>query len=311
MLRAIALALTGLGSVVNGAAAPGIDVPAVDIVVRTILEAHGDGVVAGLWVGGQVGPAWYSWEPHAVRPTASAIKTSFLLELFDKYADTLDQPPPELDDVLADLHPAVAHFSAAQREEIRKGLAGASVRRLGGVMMGSVAASNLVYNAAANVVTALLGGPEALTRAVRARDAAFAPIAVRRYMLAPRDVSGDNEGTPAALAAVLQHLASGTLPGVEEKTITSLRQAVLTKDEYLGLGGTHHVKEGALDSDPLTRVHSGWWRTPGGSVVVYVVMTAQPGPGPRPRAEAGSRLAATAAKLTRLVLDAAANRTSP
>ncbi len=55
----------------------------------------------------------------------------------------------------------MAHLTPAQRAEIREGLKGASVRRIGGVMMGSLPASNIgVQRAAANITTALLGAPE-------------------------------------------------------------------------------------------------------------------------------------------------------
>jgi hypothetical protein len=72
--------------------------------------------------------------------------------------------------------------------------------------------------------------------------------------------------------------------------------------------GRHHVKEGALNSDPLVRVQSGWCEVPGGSTLVYVVVLSQPSPGKLPRDKAGERLEATARQLTKLVLDASAKR---
>jgi hypothetical protein len=280
-----------------------------DTRVQAELESHGDGVEAGIWVGALSGEPQFTHKADAIFPTASAIKTAFLIELFARYADALDQPPPGLDAVLADTHPAVAHFTAPQREEIRKGLTGVSVRKLGGIMMGSVRASNIVYNAAANVTTALLGGPEALTRAIRARDPSFAPIAARRYMLAPRNVTGDNEATPAALAAVLKCVATDRTSSPTPKgTLQAVSEAMLTPKDHIGIKGRHHVKEGALDSDPLVRVHSGWVERDDGTTLVYVVMLTQPSPGKLARDKAGERLEATTRRITKMVVDAVAKR---
>jgi hypothetical protein len=279
---------------------PAVDARKLDDQVRAILDEHADGIEAGLWLGGTKGDAWYSWKADEVRPTASAIKTAFLVELFARYADDLDRTPSGLDAILRDHHPAIAHFSPEGRDEVRKGLAGSSARRIGGIMMGTIPASNLVYNAAANVATALLGGPEGLTKAIRARDPAFAPIVVRRYMLADRKARGDNEATTASLAAVLRRVASGDLPGLRPDVVDAIRGAILVED-HPG-GGRHHYKTGELDSDPLTRVRTGWVETPRGEVVVYTVMTRQPSPGARPRTEAGERLAKTAGRLADAIL---------
>ncbi len=223
--RAAAIAGVGLAALAPAPSdGPPPDVRKLDDQVRAILAEHGDGVEAGLWVGGAKGDAWYAWKADEVRPTASAIKTAFLVELFARYAADLDRTPPGLDAILRDGHPAIAHFSAEGRDEVRKGLSGASVRRIGGIMMGSVPASNLVYNAAANVATALLGGPEGLTRAIHARDPAFAPIVVRRYMLADRKARGDNEATAASLAAVLRRVASGDLPGLRPDVVDAIQR---------------------------------------------------------------------------------------
>ncbi len=99
-------------------------------------------------------------------------------------------------------------------------------------------------------------------------------------MLADRKARGDNEATAASLAAVLQRVASGDIPGVRREVIDAIRGAVLVEDLP---GGRHHYKTGEIDSDPLTRVRTGWIETPWGEVVVYAVMTRQLTPGTRPR----------------------------
>jgi hypothetical protein len=254
-----------------------------------------------------VGPAHgsprFAIDPEVGRPSASAIKTAYLVALFARFAADLDATPPGLDDALSDDHPAMAPYSPAQRNEIRAALQGASVRTLGGVMMGSIDASNHVYNAAASASTALLGGPDALTAAIHAMDPAFAGIVARRYMLAPRDVTGDNEASAASLAAVLGRLASGTLPGVDAELSAAIRDAVVTREGAFGLQGRHFLKGGSLNSDPITRVKSGWWEAPELGPIVYVVMLAQPAPDPDAHAEASERLEAAASALSAMLLE--------
>lgn len=268
---------------------------------EALLKQHGDGAAASLWLGGVSGSPWFAVEADAVRPTASAIKTWFLVELFAAHSGKLNDPLPRADRVLQDdTHPAISHFSSAQRAEIRKELSGASIRRVGEIMTGKVPASNAVYNAAANLITAVLGGPEDLTRLIRARDPALT-VSVRRYMLRDRKDPGDNEATAAALAALYQRLASGTLEGIDQKTMDAIRAALLRrKDDQMG---SLYSKDGSLTSDPLTEVRAGWWETPQG-VMVYVVMAAQPGPGAKDndRQSSGERLEKTTNTLTEVLI---------
>ena len=125
-----------------------------------------------------------------------------------------------------DAHPAISHFTPEQRAEIRRELIGATVRRVGLVMMGTAPASNIVYNAAANVTTAVLGGPEALTALIRKRDAAFAAVSARRYMLRNRRERGDNEAPAIALAALYQRLAARRLAGIDAPTMDAMHEAL-------------------------------------------------------------------------------------
>ncbi len=270
--------------------------------VQEVLKEHGGPIQAGLWLGGRTGEAWYSQESGRPQPTASAIKTSFLIELFGRYAEALDQPPPGLAAILEDSHPAIAHFEPAARQEVRRELTGASVRKIGGVMMGSEPASNLVYNAAANVTTALLGGPDGLTKAIRNRDPSFQGISVRRYMLADRRAHGDNEASTEALAAVLQRLADGKVPGLDKATVEAIRKAILSADDPTFC--RHHYKHGDLSTDPITHVLSGWYDVPGSGPLVYVVMVAQSDPVNHSRKDAHQHLVATALRLQTLLLKA-------
>lgn len=201
-----------------------------------------------------------------------------------------------------DAHPAISHFAPEVQDEIRRELGSASVRRVGEIMIGKTPAPNAVYNAAANVVTAVLGGPERLTAAIHRRDAAFRTVHVRRYMLRDRTQPGDNEATATALAHLYRQLATHRLPGVDEPTVTAIRDVLWRPND--SPSGPHYAKFGRLRSDPLTEVRAGWQERPNGTVI-YVVMLAQTGPGGRDRQAASQTLSQTAQKLATALLEAA------
>jgi len=280
----------------------GLDVPALAAAVDATLGAHGEGVAASLWLGGADGDAWFARDVDTPRPTASAIKTFYLVELYARFAGALDRPLPGVDAALADdAHPAIGHFTPEQRAEVRRELTGATVRHVGLVMMGSAPASNIVYNAAANLVTVALGGPDALTAAIRRRDPAFATVAARRYMLRNRRERGDNEAAARALAVLYQRLASRRLAGIDAASMDAVHTTLRRQDDPAL--GRHYDKGGDLDSDPLTMVRAGWYGTAKGPLV-YVVMTMQPGPGPAGREASTSKLAKTADALAGTLVQA-------
>ena len=261
-----------------------------------LLKEHGEGVVASLWVGGASGNAWFELNADQPSATASAIKTFYLVELFASHRGRLDTPLPGADAVLEnDQHPAISHFSSEQRAEIRRGLGAASVRRVGEVMMGKAPVSNAVYNAAANLTTAVLGGPEFLTKLIRDRDPAFARVSVRRYMLRDRKDPGDNEAPAVAIAALYQRLAARALTGIDSETMRAIREAMIKED--IDNVGTRFSKSGSLSSDPLTEVRAGWWETARGPLI-FVVMLRQSIAGPTGAASSSQRLAKTVDTLT-------------
>ena len=253
------------------------------------------------------GAPLYTEAAEAPRPAASSIKTAYLVELFAARAEALDEPLPGAEGIVGDpQHPAVAHFDAETRAEIREHLARATARTVGRHLIRGDGVSNAVYNAAANLATAFLGGPRALTARIHERHPDFSGIEARRYMLAARNVTGDNEATAASLAAVLAAIATGTLPGVGAETHEALREVLFLAEEggetthekgsdEEGGGGArlHYFKGGSLNSDPITRVLSGYTRRPGdppGQALVYVFMAELPGPGDSDPAAAGTRL---------------------
>ena len=295
-LSVVALGTLAPASRAQDAAAPRFDKAAVSKDVGALLQEHGEGVVASLWVGGASGSAWFELNADQPSATASAIKTFYLVELFASHRGRLDTPLPGADAVLEnDEHPAISHFSSEQRAEIRRGLGAASVRRVGEVMMGKAPASNAVYNAAANLTTAVLGGPESLTKLIRGRDPAFARVSVRRYMLRDRKDPGDNEAPAAALAALYQRLATRALTGIDRETMRAIREAMIKED--IDNVGTRFSKSGNLNSDPATEVRAGWWETARGPLI-YVAMLRQPTAGPTGAASSSQRLGKTADALT-------------
>ncbi len=275
----------------------------VEAAIDEILKRNGHGATAAVWLGGIDGAAWVERTAFEIMPSASAIKTFFLVELFAAHGTDLDAPLPGADAVLADdAHPAISHFTADQKQDIRRTLGGKSTRKIGEIMMGSAPASNVAYNAAANLVTACLGGPAELTRRIQARDPAFSTVYVRRYMLRDRKTDGDNETTAAALASLYRMLAARKLPGIEANTADAIRNAIVRKGKPAD--GFEYVKTGALDSDPLIRVEAGWKEAPGNPrPVVFVVMLRQPRPGDgQSRAEAGKVLAENCSAIQRILL---------
>src|SRR5690606_12157447 len=119
---------------------------------------------------------------------------------------------------------------------------------------------------------------------------------VRRYMLADRKARGDNEATPAALAAILRRLADRSLPGVDVDTLEACRAVLETSDDPAR--GRRVFKNGSLDSPPVTRVVSGWYDRPDEPPVVYVVMLAQDDPSSSP-----AQLQQAAERLAKLAVD--------
>lgn len=283
-----------------------IDVAVLDVRINELLRVgHSDGMTASIWVGGVTGEPWYMRDASTVRAAASSIKTAYLVELFDTYAESLDESVSELAEIVSDeSHPAVAHFSADDLTEIRREVEEATVRRLGHMMIRGSDVSNVVYNASANMVTALLGGPGALTARIQRRDAAFSGLTVRRYMLAARDVTGDNEATASSLAAVLRRIASRRIAGMEPDTISAIWDILRVPNDDSTDGRVHYFKSGSLNSDPMVRIRSGFWHFPPDETTVYVVIVEQPEPGSLSRDQAGERLAEVSVSVTDAVLAA-------
>lgn len=199
--------------------------------------------------------------------------------MFATFADDLDAVDREdIGEIVNNgKHPAIAHFSTKRKKQIAEGLSGVSIRQLGSILIdyedqAGNKYSNAVYNAASNVAIALLGGPEAASMAIQNRHKDFADVNFRRYMLAKRNVTGDNTATPLSLATLF-HITVGRSPkGVKAQTAKEIA-SILHSVDYKN-GAKLYSKGGTLYSDPVTQVRSGHYRR-GKVRMNYAIMVKQ------------------------------------
>lgn len=221
----------------------------------------------------------FSLHPDEPLASASSIKTSILLELFVQHADELDVTRrSDIEKIVVDpTHPAIVHFPPPTQAAIANDLRDVSIRELGKIMIDSKfadgsACSNTSYNAAANVAIALLGGPHGTTRRLHDRHPLQGGLDVRRYMLADRNVTGDNTATPRGLATVFALTVNRQLPDVPPH-VTQATTSILHSKDYPD-GSQRYSKGGTLHTDPVTCVESGQFRR-GSSQLNYAIMVAQ------------------------------------
>ncbi len=295
------------------------DAATLDAEIATILAGYQSGIEVSVWVGGVEDEAWYERNADVWRASASAIKSAYMVELFDMVGRTADDAGLEMGldqrlDIVASVvndasHPAVVHFDDAQRAEIKSHLEFADTRQIARTMIRGDDVPNVVYNAAANVVTAALGGPERVTERLRARSPEWAAgLASRRYMLAARHVTGDNEATARGLAAVLRGIAAGNIPGIDPALYEPMREILRAGDDPEL--GRQYAKGGSLTSDPQVRINTGFWEK-GDDVIVYVVMLERLDPGELSREESYLQLDEGLLGVTAAVVAAAATALRP
>jgi len=247
--------------------------------VASLVRALPNETVIGIIVLDRRGRVVFQHNSELELPAASSVKSILLLELFATFADELDTT--DRDDikqiVTNSKHPAIAHFGAKSKKLIAEGLAGVSIKQLGSILIdyrdqAGTKYSNAVYNAASNVAIALLGGPEGTTAKIHNRHKSFQDVHFRRYMLADRNVSGDNTASPLALATLF-HVSVGKSPqGVKARTAKEVSK-ILHSVDYKN-GAKLYSKGGTLHSDPVTQVRSGQYRR-GKIRMNYAIMAKQ------------------------------------
>ena len=266
--------------------------PATPTGPEAVLDALGPDVRAAVWLSRAGQPPQLTIDVDRPMPCASSIKAAYLIEFFDAFADRLDEPMPGCRDVLARQdHPAVVHLGDDRRRTAARALGDASVRRIGEAMISGKDVDNATYNIAANVVTAHFGGPSGLTARLHARSPSWQGLEVRRYMLAARDVTGDNEVTARSLAAVHEMLANNTVPNADPRAVRAACEVLARADD--AAGRKVFFKGGSLNSAPVTRVRAGWREDEHGATVYAVLLAGNAD---------GAQLDAAARKIETLLL---------
>ena len=247
--------------------------------VASLLKALPDETEIGLVVLDRRGRVVFQHNSELELPAASSVKSILLLELFATFADELDTTDrSDIRKIVNDgNHPAIAHFSTKSKKLIAEGLSDVSIKQLGSILIDyedqeGNKYSNAVYNAASNVAIALLGGPEGASAAIQKRHDAFADVNFRRYMLADRNVTGDNTASPLALAKLF-HISVGKTPKGVKAKISKEVAAILHSVDYKN-GAKLYSKGGTLYSDPVTQVRSGQYRR-GKVRMNYAIMAKQ------------------------------------
>lgn len=211
--------------------------------------------------------ALFARDTDRPRAAASAIKTFIALDLIATY--DLDRVPRGVRSLLqTGGHPAFEGFSRRQLQDAADRLIGCSYRELASVMMGHADVRSGVYNAACNVILVKLGGPDAVTRRLRALDPAFADVDLNRYMLEWHG-DGDNRVTPRALVALYRGMAEGGLPGLDRRGVEELRELARERDTLAG--SRLYAKSGTLYPAPMVRVHAGYVEHDHGTVVFAIM----------------------------------------
>jgi hypothetical protein len=247
--------------------------------IDEILNEHGQGIEASVWIGDPIHGVWYERESNKVRPAASATKTAILVEFFARHHGKLDYPTGHPPALFTDPdHPALALFKPLKRQEITSALDGwITVRQLGQLMMGQRQAPNDVYNTAANIVIDDLGGPQAVTQEIHKRDPALNDMTVG-WFLPTSPKQHENEASARSLARLMCGLAARSVPGVDAGTIDGVRETMaMAGDPVMDW----YEKDGVWPSAPLTFVRTGWW-TLERRTTVFVVISVQPEAGRYP-----------------------------
>ena len=235
----------------------------IDQAVQQIIHSEFD-IDLGLavFVEGE-GPV-YSRDSDRLFPAASSMKSFVALDFLARYPDRLNKVPLDLSSLLIfGRHPAFFGFSKEEMDVVRGRLTGKTYLELAQIMMGHTNDSNMVYNAACNVLMVELGGPRAIQTHLAQLDSAFSGLDFNRYMY-QWNGDGDNRATPAALARLYSMLSRGDLPGLKDMQVSQLRSLLQREDRRFEKAGTLYPK-------PMARIHAGF-DDRGDRDLVYAVM---------------------------------------
>jgi len=195
-----------------------------------------------------------------VLPSASLIKAFILIVAYIEFSNFWNEIPEALDTILNPYEPAMASlrmFDVSTRFHIQEKLSGMTYRDLAISMMGSNQnqIGNSAYNASANILIYLLGGPAECTRKIRSISPDFGSVYVGRYMLESRSPDNDNSNSLSSLAAAYRMIATETLPGAYANDFQELRSCFQTFDY---MGNINYQKHGHLSTAPSLTAWAGW-----------------------------------------------------
>ena len=207
-------------------------------------------------------PLYGSLQSHSdeVWPSASIVKVFILITAYLEFRENWHETPNGLDEILntgGEVSPSMRMFDSSARAHVREQLMGMTYRDLAVSMMGSTQnqIGNSAYNAAANILIYLLGGPEECTRKVRAICLEFNSVYIGRYMLEDRTPFNDNSNSLTALAAACRMIATEALPGADSNDCQELKDCLQTFS-YMGFNG--YQKRGHLSTAPSLTAWVGW-----------------------------------------------------
>ncbi len=282
---------------------PHVDRRAIATACDEAEAAFDDRLQLAIWLGGPEGPSWYERGADRMLASASSIKVAYLAELFASMEGRLDEPLSGLDQIVADPeHPGIVHFAPDVRAEIARTMRGASVRAHGadddprrrrveqGLQRGRERHDRRARRTR---------GPDGATaREVRTGrgGAALHARATTRHRR--------QRGHPRASSVKCSSRSPAAGCTASSRT-RSRRCAICCSSTRTRRSAGHYTKNGDLDSDPMTRIQTGFWETPGGKTLVYVVMGQLESAGDAPRDELGAQLEEAVSKLAGAVVDAA------
>ncbi len=253
-----------------------------EILAQAKKRVHPDLKVSA-WLGLRSGRAMFEQDSHEPMLATNGIAPLLLLELFSQYANQLDDPAPNLNSIIAtSSHPAIVPFATKELETLRYHLKGVSVRHLATAMLGRSGTPEIVRHGAANLIVALLRGPERVSKLVRRRHPTLSRFSLGRY---PHELTDTDLGlvSTRGLASILQGIASREIPGLDQTTTNSLRDLLFTNDN--DLLGRHFSIHGSARRGRSAITRAGFYEHQGHDLV-YVIQASLPDLDVRQRSEA-------------------------
>ena len=209
----------------------------------------------------------------AVLPAASTIKLFILLCAYLEFRGQWNEVPADLAAILSyeeGFRAPLGMFGSTARQEISRKLGNMTYAGLASSMMGRNQSEigNPAYNAAANVLIFLLGGPAECTRRIHSIHEDLGSVRVGRYMLAERTPENENLCSVRALSTACRVICARELNGLasdDYDRISGCMQRISARGHYC------YQKHGHLSVAPTVNAWVGWVNI-GGEYCIYSVV---------------------------------------